>query len=92
MFSGTPERVVIDFSPAEAPYIRERDWHTSQRLLDSADGGVRLALDVVIDWGLEAWILGFGDAARVVEPPALVLRIAERLDAARRNYDAVVTR
>lgn len=86
VYSGTPERVVVDFTPAEAPYIRERDWHPSQRLEDRPDGGVRLTLDVVIDWGLEAWILGFGSSARVVEPPALVARIVERLEAARRQY------
>jgi predicted DNA-binding transcriptional regulator YafY len=86
VFSGKAERVVIDFSPAEAPYIRERDWHPSQQLTDLADGGVRLSLDVVIDWGLEAWILGFGPAARVIEPRALIRRVVERLDAARRQY------
>lgn len=85
-FSGTPERVVIDFSPAEAPYIRERDWHPSQQLADLEDGGVRLSLNVVIDWGLEAWILGFGPSARVVEPASLVSRLVERLDAARSRY------
>lgn len=86
VFSGTPEHVVIEFSAAEAPYIRERDWHPSQQLRDTADGGVRLALDVVIDWGLEAWILGFGPAARVVEPAALVARVVDKLDAARQHY------
>ncbi|MGE0462798.1 MAG: helix-turn-helix transcriptional regulator [Vicinamibacterales bacterium] len=86
VYSGTPERVVIDFTSAEAPYIRERDWHPSQVLEDRADGGVRLTLDVVIDWGLEAWVLGFGPAARVVHPPALVARVVERLDAARARY------
>jgi predicted DNA-binding transcriptional regulator YafY len=86
VFSGKAERVVIDFSAAEAPYIRERDWHPSQQLTDLPDGGVRLSLDVVIDWGLEAWILGFGPAARVIEPPSLITRVVERLDAARQHY------
>lgn len=87
VFSGTPERVAIAFSAAEAPYIRERDWHPSQALEDLPDGGVRLTLDVVVDWGLEAWILGFGAAARVLAPAALVTRLTARLDAARRQYD-----
>ena len=86
VYSGSPEHVVIDFSPAEAPYIRERDWHPSQQLTDRPAGGVRLALDVVIDWGLEAWILGFGDSARAVAPPSLVERLTERLEAARAQY------
>jgi predicted DNA-binding transcriptional regulator YafY len=86
-FSGTPERVVIEFSAAEAPYVRERDWHPSQVLEELADGRVRLTLDVVVDWGLEAWILGFGAAARVVSPASLVARLTQRLEAALRQYD-----
>lgn len=86
VFSGTPEHVVIEFSPAQAPYIRERDWHASQQMTDMPDGGVRLALDVVVDWGLEAWLLGFGASARVVAPASLVARIIERLEATRRRY------
>ena len=87
MFSGTPERVVIEFNAAEAPYIRERDWHPSQQLTEMVDGGVRLSLDVVVDWGLEAWILGFGPAARVIEPPSLVARIVEKLESAMALYE-----
>jgi predicted DNA-binding transcriptional regulator YafY len=87
VFSGTPERVEITFSASEAPYIRERDWHPSQVLEDLPDGRVRLTLDVVVDWGLEAWILGFGAAARVLAPASLVARLTSRLDAARRQYD-----
>jgi predicted DNA-binding transcriptional regulator YafY len=86
VFSGSPERVVIDFSAAEAPYIRERDWHPSQQMSDLPDGGLRLTLDVVVDWGLEAWILGFGAAARAWSPPALVSRLTERLRAAHQRY------
>ncbi len=91
VFSGRPERIVIEFTAAEAPYIRERDWHPSQQLEEVPAGGVRLTLDVVVDWGLESWVLGFGDAARVVAPPSLVTRTIARLDAARRQYDEDVS-
>jgi predicted DNA-binding transcriptional regulator YafY len=89
VYSGTPDRVVVAFSPAEAPYIRERVWHPSQQVEESPEGGVRLTLDVVIDWGLEAWILGFGAAAQVEAPPALAARIRDRLAAALARYDAL---
>lgn len=88
VFSGTPERVVIEFSAAEAPYIRERDWHPSQQLEELPGGGVRLTLDVVVDWGLESWVLGFGESARVATPPSLQVRLAGRLDLARAQYGA----
>ena len=85
-FSGTPEEVTVEFSAAEAPYIREREWHPTQRLEDLAEGRLRLRLHVVIDWGLQSWILGFGSAAVVRHPTSLAARIATELTAARDAY------
>ena len=85
-FSGTPEEVVIEFSAHEAPYIREREWHSSQRIDELADGRIRLTLKVVIDWGLQAWVMGFGAAATVIRPRAFADRIVESLEEARASY------
>lgn len=85
-FSGTPEEVAIEFSAVEAPYIRERQWHASQRIDDLPDGRIRLTLNVVIDWELQAWVMGFGAAATVVAPQAFADRIVESLDEARASY------
>src|SRR5881628_1808204 len=38
--SGPPERVVIDFQPAAADYVRARQWHLSQSVADAPAGGV----------------------------------------------------
>lgn len=85
-YSGTPEEVTIEFNAAEAPYIREREWHASQRIDDLPDGRIRLTLNVVIDWGLQAWVMGFGAAATVVRPQAFADRIVENLEEARASY------
>ena len=85
-FSGTPEPVVIEFSEAEAPYVREREWHPSQRIEELGGGRIRLTLNVVIDWELQAWVMGFGPAARVVTPPAFATRIVESLEETRATY------
>jgi predicted DNA-binding transcriptional regulator YafY len=85
-FSGTPEEVVIEFSAAEAPYVRERQWHSSQAIDDLPDGRIRLTLNVVIDWELQAWIMGFGPAARVIRPEAFAKRIVESLEETRATY------
>ena len=69
-FSGTPETVVIEFSADEAPYVREREWHASQTIDELPGGRIRLTLNVVIDWELQAWVMGFGPAARVITPEA----------------------
>ena len=85
-FSGTPETVVIEFSAAEAPYVRERQIHASQVIEDLSDGRIRLTMSVAIDWELQAWVMGFGPAAKVVEPPAFAARIVDSLDETRATY------
>lgn len=83
---GTPERVVVAFAPRIAAYVRERTWHRSQKLLDLADGGVRMTLNVCADAALRTWILGFGAFARVESPSWLAEEILEHLDEARQAY------
>jgi predicted DNA-binding transcriptional regulator YafY len=85
-FSGTPETVVIEFSAAEAPYVRERQWHASQRIDELGDGRIRLTLNVAIDWELQAWVMGFGPAAKVITPEAFARRIVESFEEARATY------
>ena len=84
---GTPGRVEVRFEPRIAPYIRERVWHPSQTLTDADSGGLLVTLDVVIDWALKSWILGFGGLATVVSPAALADEIVGELEAARARYE-----
>jgi predicted DNA-binding transcriptional regulator YafY len=83
---GTPERIELRFAPKIARYVRERVWHPSQQLADENDGSLRLTLDVVNDWALKSWILGFGALVTVVEPAGLVEEIVQEVEAARENY------
>ena len=46
--SGPVEDVVASFVPSVAPYVRERQWHHSQKLEVLDDGGVRLRLKVFV--------------------------------------------
>jgi predicted DNA-binding transcriptional regulator YafY len=84
--SGPPERVEIEFQASAADYVRSREWHESQTTRDLDDGGVVVTLQVCRDRALESWILGFGAAARVRFPPALVADIARQLEAANDVY------
>src|SRR5215203_152738 len=83
---GPPEHIEIAFEPRIAPYVRERQWHPSQKNADRADGGVLLALDVCNDWALRSWILSFGPLARVLKPAALAAQIKDEIDRAAERY------
>ncbi len=81
---GEPQLVRIRFSPEQAPYIAERQWHPSQSTERRSDGGLILSLQVGSLWEVKRWLLGWGSAAEVLEPFALREEIRiECLDAAK---------
>jgi predicted DNA-binding transcriptional regulator YafY len=86
---GTPERIEIVFEPRIARYIRERVWHASQQIEETADGKLTMTLNVCNDFALRSWILGFGPLARVIAPPELVRQIQDEADRTRLLYAAV---
>ena len=40
VFSGSPEPVEIEFDARSADYVREREWHRSQEIVDGPDGAI----------------------------------------------------
>jgi proteasome accessory factor B len=76
-------RLVFDASVAHR--VRESIWHRSQKLRDLPDGRVELAVKVAGIVEIRPWIMSWGDAVEVLEPPQLrevvataVRRLAER--------------
>lgn len=77
--SGEPEKVKLLFTPVLSEFIRERRWHSSQKIVGNEDGSVELTLHVSLTVELVNWVLGFGAHVRIVEPLELREKI---LDAA----------
>jgi len=84
--TGKPEKVVIEFAPAAARHVLEREWHRSQQVTTGTGGEVRLTMMVCVDFSLQAWILSFGPLARVITPKKLADRIFEQIEEAREQY------
>jgi len=76
----------VVFAPKIARYVRERVWHSSQQLAEEPDGSLHLTLNVVNDWALKSWILGFGALATVKAPAGLAADLAAELRAAADRY------
>jgi proteasome accessory factor B len=77
-----PIDVVLRFRPDQAPYIRERMWHPSQKLTDLPDGYLQLAFRAGGPFELRRWVLGWGDAVEVVSPDELRDEIRKVLNSA----------
>ena len=84
--SGPPERVEVEFDALVADYVTQRHWHTSQSVQPIEAGRILMRLDVCVDAALAAWVLGFGEHARVVAPPRFEADIASRLTQAAERY------
>jgi predicted DNA-binding transcriptional regulator YafY len=83
---GTPEKIEILIAPKLARYVRERIWHPSQTIADRPDDSILVTLNVVNDWALKSWVLGFGGLARVLSPEPLAAEISAELRAALDQY------
>ncbi|HKX45087.1 MAG TPA: WYL domain-containing protein [Planctomycetota bacterium] len=75
-------RVVVRFAASHASIVRERTWHASQVVRDTADGGLLLEMQVGGTEELLSWILSFGPGAEVIEPAPLRGAVASSLEGA----------
>jgi proteasome accessory factor B len=79
------EKLRIRFAPEVADEIRERKWLANQQLAED-HGGVVLTGEVAGLAEVERWILGYGPAAKVLEPKALAKAVAKKLRAGAEGY------
>jgi len=66
--SGKPVPVKVEFSPLIAPFVKERRWHDSQKVVSKSDGSIVVSLEVALSPELIQWVLGYGENAMVLEP------------------------
>lgn len=81
-----PMTVVVRFRADQAPYVREREWHPTQRLRELPGGRLELTLRAGGTFEITRWLLGWGDAAEVVRPRSLRQALAATLAAAAGQY------
>ncbi len=82
-------RLLVEFDPRAADEIRARKLHPAQKIATAPDGRVRLSVQLPEALLPEArrWVLGFADAARVIEPAELADDVARALAAAAKRYE-----
>jgi predicted DNA-binding transcriptional regulator YafY len=76
---GEAQHVAIRFRADQAPYVKERTWHSSQKITPQDDGSVILEMDVADLGEVKRWLIGFGSAAEAISPDTLVKDIRDSL-------------
>ncbi|WP_099240687.1 helix-turn-helix transcriptional regulator [Synechococcus sp. BDU 130192] len=83
---GKTYDVAIAFDAQTAPYITERQWHSTQRIETLADGSITLRFTASGLNDMKRWILGYGRGAIAKSPPELVKMLEqETAQMARQN-------
>lgn len=78
--------VVLCFTPAATPHVRERRWHPSQKVEPTPDGGCVLSLCISEPLEMQPWIRSWGAQVEVLTPDWLRARIAEEARQAAEKY------
>jgi predicted DNA-binding transcriptional regulator YafY len=81
-------RVLVEFDPSVGERVRAQRVHPTQRIAAAPDGRVRLSMTVPLFDSVVSWVLGFGDAARVLEPKELRDSVIAKMRAALDRYRA----
>jgi len=87
VFSATDtEEVELEFEPCVARFVCERNWHSSQRVVNLEKGRARVSFTVALTPEFVAWVLGFGANVRINQSEALVKLVVEQASKVRAMY------
>lgn len=86
-FGKELQKVIFRVSNDLVPYIRTKPLHGTQRELSSDEDGVRMQIEVYVNFELEQLILSHGEKIEVLEPIALREQIQQRIKACMKKYE-----
>lgn len=70
-----PEKLVLQFDPAQANYLKSQPIHHSQKIEKETKNSFTISVELVINYELMAMLLGFGDKMKVLKPLTLATNI-----------------
>jgi len=68
---GDSYDIRIQFNKQAAPFIREKNWHPTQKITELKNGAVELTLKLSHLTDIRRWVLGWGGSAKVIAPKEL---------------------
>jgi predicted DNA-binding transcriptional regulator YafY len=83
------DEVVLRFTAAAKPFVMERQWHPSQQIQITPDGGCTLRVRVSEPLEMQPWIRSWGAQVEVLAPLWLRERIAAELRQAAAQYPSL---
>lgn len=85
--NSKPQKVLLSFSPKQAPYILTQPLHHSQKTILENVREVRIELSVYITQELKMTILSYGENVKVFKPAILQKEIKATIKKMENNYE-----
>lgn len=82
-----PVKIVLHFSPEQAPYVTTKPLHGSQKQVSKDENGISISIEVIPNFELEKLILSFGDRVKVLEPAVIREQIREKFRKGMENHE-----
>jgi predicted DNA-binding transcriptional regulator YafY len=81
-----PQKIVLQFTTYQAPYIISQPLHPSQKIESQNEEGLTISLELYITQELMMSILSYGKQVKVLEPSSLAKEIQSTIKAMAANY------
>jgi predicted DNA-binding transcriptional regulator YafY len=75
---GKLTKVILKFSPEQAPYIKTKPLHGSQKEVHEDETSYAVSIEVIPSYELESLILSYGNRSEAIEPKPLRETIQKR--------------
>ncbi|NUO83424.1 WYL domain-containing transcriptional regulator [candidate division KSB1 bacterium] len=89
---GSPQEVILKFSPQQARWMREKAWHQTEQKISNADGSLLLKMFVPVTSELKRWVMQYGADVEVLGPEELRDMVKREVEALAERYQSHVAR
>jgi predicted DNA-binding transcriptional regulator YafY len=76
---GVLTAIILKFTPQQAPYIKTKPVHGSQKVISENEKEFVVQIEVIPNYELESLILSFGNSCEVISPLGMRSKIGERV-------------
>ena len=63
----------------QAPYIKTKPIHASQKIVEEGKEGIIFGIDVIPNFELERELIGFGEGLKILSPNSFMRRIRRKV-------------
>ncbi len=77
--ADTPTHIEFLADNLQAPYIKTKPIHASQKIIEGRNDGIVFSIDVIPNFELERELIGYGEGLKILSPNSFMRRIRRKV-------------